>query len=59
MGLKLLIITRLGFILAFIGVFNIVMSYFTHSDYIPGVTLVVIGIVIFAIGSSIKQSQRH
>ena len=56
---KLLIITRFGFILAVMGVFTIVISYFTHSDYISGIALVMIGIVIFIIGSSIKHSQRH
>jgi hypothetical protein len=59
MCLKLLIITRFGFILAVMGVFTIVISYFTQSDYISGIALVMIGIVIFIIGSSIKHSQRH
>jgi drug/metabolite transporter (DMT)-like permease len=59
MGLKLLIITRLGFILAVLGVFSIVVSYFTQNDYILGIALAIIGFVIFVIGSSIKPSQRH
>jgi hypothetical protein len=59
MGLKLLIVTRFGFILAVIGVFSIVISYFTNSDYISGMALLIIGIAIFIIGSSIKPSHRH
>ena len=59
MGLKLLIITRLGFILAILGVFSLVISYFTQYDYVLGIVLVIIGIAIFALGSSIKPSQRH
>jgi hypothetical protein len=59
MGLKLLIITRLGFILAVLGVFSLIVSYFTQYDYVLSIVLVVIGIAIFVIGSSIKPSQRH
>ena len=59
MGLKLLIITRLGFILAVLGIFSLIVSYFTQYDYVLSIVLVVIGIAIFVIGSSIKPSQRH
>jgi hypothetical protein len=59
MGLKLLIVTRLGFILAVLGVFSLMVSYFTQYDYVLGIVLVVVGIAIFVIGSSIKPSQRH
>jgi hypothetical protein len=59
MGLKLLLVTRFGFILAVIGVFSIVISYFTNSDFISGMALLIIGIAIFIVDSSIKPSQRH
>ena len=59
MGLKLLIITRLGFVVAVLGVFSVVISYFNHYDYFLGIALTVIGVVIFAIGSSTEPSQRH
>jgi hypothetical protein len=58
-GLKLLIITRIGFILAVLGVFSITVSYFAQYGYTLGIALVIIGIAIFVIGSSIRPSQRH
>jgi hypothetical protein len=59
MGLKLLIVTRLGFIPEVLGVFSLMVSYFTQYDYELDIVLVVVGIAIFVIGSSIKPSQRH
>lgn len=59
MGLKLLIVTRLGFVLAVLGVFSLIVSYFAQYDYVLGIALLVIGIAIFVVGSSIKPSQRH
>jgi hypothetical protein len=59
MGLKLLIMTRIGFIFVVLGVFGIVVSYLTQHDYVLGIALVIIGFVIFVLGSSIKPSQRQ
>jgi len=59
MGLKILIITRLGFIIAVLGIFSIIISYFTQHDFVLGIALVILGIVIFVIGSSINPTQRH
>jgi drug/metabolite transporter (DMT)-like permease len=59
MGLKLLVVTRIGFILAVLGVFIIVVSYFAQYDYALGIAFFIVGLAIFAIGSSIKPSQRH
>ncbi len=44
MGLKLLVVTRIGFILAVLGVFIIVVSYFAQYDYALGIALVIIGL---------------
>jgi len=59
MGLKILIITRLGFILAVLGLFITIISYFSQQNLVVGIGLLIMGIVIFAIGSSINPTERH
>jgi hypothetical protein len=46
MGLKLLVVTRIGFILAVLGVFIIVVSYFAQYDYALGIAFFIVDISI-------------
>jgi drug/metabolite transporter (DMT)-like permease len=59
LGLKILILARIGFIIAIVGLFIVVVSYFLQQDLVLGIALLIIGIIIFATGSSINPEERH
>jgi drug/metabolite transporter (DMT)-like permease len=59
LGLKILILTRIGFIIAVVGLFIVALSYFLQQDLVLGIALLIIGIIIFATGSSINPKERH
>jgi hypothetical protein len=59
LGLRILILTRIGFISAVLGLFISVVSYFLQQNLVLGAALLIIGIIIFAIGSSINTKERH
>ena len=56
---KILYITILGVILAVLGLFHIVTSYFYQNDFVLGVVLVILGIGIFVIGSLLGSKRRE
>lgn len=45
--------------IAVVGLFIAVVSYFLQQDLVAGIALLIIGIIIFATGSSINIKERH
>jgi drug/metabolite transporter (DMT)-like permease len=60
MGLKtLLIVTRLGFVLAVLGLFITITSYFSQHGIGLGIALLISGIIVFAIGALMESRSKY
>jgi drug/metabolite transporter (DMT)-like permease len=55
----LLIITRSGFIIAVVGLFITIISYFFQRDFVLGIALLVLGIVVFVMGALMESRSKH